>query len=113
MSNGKILRDLKKMVDEGKPLTAAQYRTFMLSVAMDAQEERKLATKERKAIIITVDAKIAMLEKKIEHNPTACSQAETNKEEIIRIRNKSDRNDLYVTLVTIIGSISAALFGTK
>ena len=107
MSNGKILNDLKKMVDEGKPLNAAQYRTFMLSVAMDAQEERKQATKERGEIIKTVDDKVKYLEVKIDERPSACAQAKTNKEEIAMLRKSSKITDA----VLVVGTFLAGALG--
>ena len=91
MSNGKMLDDLKNMVNNGEELSIKQYRTFMLSVAMEAKEERKCAAKERKEIKRMVYKKHDELKKKIEDLPDQREPSELakdNKEEVDRIRDE-------------------------
>ena len=114
MSNGEsVLINIRKMVENGEELSVKEFRIFMLSTAIDGEKARKSAAKERKKILDTVDDKIQCLEDKIDDHPEMCSQAETNKEEIDRLRNKSDRNDVLVTMATIASGIGAAIFGSK
>ncbi len=116
MSNGEsVLINIRKMVENGEELSEKEFRIFMLSTAIDGEKKRVVAAKELKQIKRLVYEKNEELKEKIIdlENKDACSQAETNQEEIIRIRNKSDRNDVMVTIVTIVGTTWAAISGSR
>jgi len=93
MSSGDMLKDIKELIASGDDFSVKQYRILSLSGMIelgDKMDEIEAAAMERH-----------------------CPALEQVEKDVARLEKKSNRNDGYVTIATIVGSITAAIFGSR
>ena len=116
-NGGEQTKNTRALILAGEEISVKHYRTFMLTAIIGVEDQQQKAAAERRQITKTLEDKIKCMEDKIEENPTACTQADTNKDEIDRIRDDEIpalRKASRLTDVIVLG-ITAVLgyFGLK
>jgi len=100
MSNGNMLVDIKKLIESGEDFTVKQYRILSLSGMVELGEGLKEVRNEIAKVDSAAQARI-------------CPAVEQAQKDIDKLEGKSNRNDVFVGVGTILGTIGGILFGNK
>ena len=100
MSNGKMLNDIKKLIESGEDFTVKQYRVLTLSGMVELGD----SIENLRGDIRKVDDK-AMTR--------ICPEVTQAARDIVRLEAKSNRVDAIVGVGTVIGSVIGFFFGSK
>lgn len=100
MSNGDMLKDIKKLVESGDDFTPKQYRILTLSGMVELGENIKEIKDEISKVNNAAQTRI-------------CPEVKQAAVDIQKLETKSNRNDAYVGIGTVFGTIAGILFGNK
>lgn len=105
MSNGEMLLTLKKHAESGKTIEDDLFRSLVLAGIHDQIVSTK-AFEER------IEDQIRCMDEKIDkHKSINCNQSDTNKDELDRLRDKSNINDAVLFMVTVIATVIGSIIG--
>ena len=100
MSNGEMLKDIKKLIESGEDFSVKQYRILTLSGMVELGDSLK-------AVIGEIDKVNSAAQTRI------CPEVKQAVIDIGKLETKSNRNDAYVGIGTVFGTIAGILFGSK
>jgi len=100
MSNGEMLKDIKKLIESGEDFTVKQYRILTLSGMVELGDTLK-------EVIGEIDKVNSAAQTRI------CPEVKQAAVDIQKLETKSNRNDAYVGIGTVFGTIAGILFGNK
>jgi len=108
MTNGEMLTVLERIIDGedvfGEDVTPKAISLLTLAGVHDVRNAQQETIK-----------RLDKIEEVIEENETRStsnkSRLETNRTEITRLRNRGNRNDLFLGVSTVIGTIIGSIFG--
>ena len=100
MSNGDMLKDIKTLIESGDDFTVKQYRILSLSGMVQLGDDIK-----------TLRSEIQASESKA--MTRVCPEVKQAAIDIKKLEDKSNRNDILVTLATAISGTIGFIFGGK
>ena len=100
MSNGKMLNQIKELIESGDDFTVKQYRVLSLSGMVELGEN-----------IEGLKGDIDKVEQKALSR--VCPEVKQTIRDIEKLERKSNRNDTIVGIGTVVGSVVGFIFGNK
>ncbi len=100
MSNGDMLNTIKKLIESGEDFTVKQYRLMSLTGLVELGADIKDVRDEIKKVDDAAQERV-------------CPAVTQAIKDIDKLEGKSNRNDIFVGIGTIMGTIGGILFGNK